>query len=356
MSNIHIVDTFPDLFEQVVQFHESIVPIVIMLITIGIIIHGYKGLQGDIQGMWGGVTKAIIIAILVPTLPDIVNNIQLIAHSLVEDTDANPSEASQTFANLIVGGSSEETDKGFMDILFDSNGGVGKALLYVALMIASLLALVIQYIYYIVQGFLTITGIALSPIFLSFFLISSLRATAVKYFTNLVTVLTWPIMWSIAALVTNALLKRAALAGIYETGATGVISTSSQSFFFAVTIAIWLILSTIAAPLVMSRVIAEGANAGGAIAKRVGSAIGLGASYGLIGGGTAQLSGGSATRVITSSAAAAAGGAVSGATGSSGVLLPTVIGITAARGNKKQNESQESTDYNSKAANIANQK
>jgi len=358
MNGTHIGDFFPELFNQAIGFHDTVKPIVLILITAGILIHGYLGMNGDIGKMWKGIVNSVIIVALIYTLPEIVNDIQLAAHALTEATGANPSNTSEKFGNLIVGNSANENeDVGFMDILFADKGGFGKAMLHVVLMVVSFFALVIQYIFVVAQQGLILFAIALSPIFLSFFMLDSLKGIAVKYFLGLVAVLMWPLGWSIADLMTTSLLERAANAGIYEDGVDGFVSTSSQSLFFVAVISLWLLITTIASPLVMNIVVTNGANAGGALFSRVGSALGLGASYGLIAKGTAELSGASNTRAATTSAIATGGGLVAGAGGTSGLLLPTIIGMSAAKNSiGGKDPSGEPTDYNAEAAEISKKK
>jgi len=341
MTDTNIETSFPALFQQALEFHDTIKPIAILLVTFGLIIRGFQGMKGDINRVWEGVVTTVIIAILIPTLPEIINQMQLAAYSLVEVTGANPSATGEKFGNLIVGETSDE-DVGFIDIILHERGGIGRALIYSLLHVVSFFALVIQYIFFIAQQFLITYGIALSPVFLAMFMSESLKGIAVKYFLGLVAVIMWPLGWGLADIVTSEWLERAA---------------GSSTIFSVVAISVWLLLTTIASPLVMNIVVTNGANAGGAIFQRVGSALGLGASYGIIGAGTAQISGASPSRVAATGAATALGGAVSGATGQPGVLLSTAIGIGAAKstiGNKES--SGEPVDYNSNAAEISKKK
>lgn len=354
MNGSHIGDFFPELLEQALSFSAVMTPIAFLLVVVGIIASGVRGLGGDISGMWSGITRALVICILIAILPEIVNGMQLAAYALVQETGADPSESSEKFANLIVGQSeSESGETGFMDILFHDRGGLGKAILYAVLMLVSFIALVIQYIFFVIQQVLVIYGIALGGIFLAMFMVDSLKGIAVKYFLGLVAILTYPLGWGLGDIVTTALLRRAADAGIYEEGVTGFISTSSQSFFFAVVVSVWLLISTIGFPLLINTIVTSGANAGSLILQRVSTALGLGVSYGAIGGGTAQMAGGSTANVAASTVAGAMGGAVSGAVGSSGMLLPTLIGLSAAKSSIGGKEPNQHKDYNAQADKIS---
>lgn len=360
MNGTHIGDFFPELFNQALRFGSSVTPLAFLLVLIGIIAAGTRGLQGDIQAMWSGLGKALVICILIAILPDIVNGIQLAAHALVQETGADPSKSSEKFGSLIVGKSeSDSGEVGFMDILFHDRGGLGKAILFAMLMMVSFVALVIQYIFFVIQQVLVIYGIALGGVFLAMFMVDSLKSIASKYFLGLVSILIWPVGWSLGDLVTTALLERAAGTGIHSEGVSGFVSTTFQSLFLAVVVSVWLLISTIGFPLLIDQIITAGANAGSLILQRMGTALGFGASYAMIGGTTAGMTGGSKTAVAASTVAGAIGGTVSGAvSGSGGSLLPTIIGLSAAKGSigDSKSSSSEQSDYNAEAVKISKNK
>lgn len=336
MNDTNIETSFPALFQQAIEFHDTIKPIALLLVTFGLIIRGLQGMNGDIGKMWGGLITTVIIAILIPTLPGIINQIQLAAYTLIDATGANPSDTGEKFGNLIVGETADE-DVGIIDIIFHERGGIGRAVIYAILSVASFLALVIQYIFFIAQQFLVTYGIALSPVFLAMFMNDSLKGIAVKYFLGLTAVLMWPMGWGLADIVTGELLERAA---------------GSNTIFSIVAISVWLLLTTIAAPLVMNIVVTNGANAGGAIFQRVGAALGLGASYGIISRGTAQMAETSPGKVTAATVAGTVGGAFSGATGNPNLLIPAIIGMSAAQTRMGDNDDGP-VDYNAKAAEIS---
>ena len=63
--------------------------------------------------------------------PEITHGIQLATYALTDEMGAAPSENGRKFGTLIMSKTTEgDTEVGFFDILTDSNGGVGKALLH----------------------------------------------------------------------------------------------------------------------------------------------------------------------------------------------------------------------------------
>lgn len=352
MSGTHIGEFFPGLYDQAIELNGTLLPIALILATFGIIAYGIKGMNGDVNGMTRGLASTLVVAILIPLMPDLVNEVQLLAHSLVEEMGANPSGNSQQFGKLIVGKTSDgEAEVGFFDILTDSKGGFGKAMLYLILLLTSFFALVIQYLFFIAQQVLVIYGIAAAPIFLAALLVSALREIATKYFLSLVAVALWPLGWAFADLVTSELLQQAADAEIKSQYLPGFVLRTTQSLFFAFTVSIWLIVSTIAAPYVVSKVVTSGANAGGTLFGRLATALGLGASYGVMAGATARMTGASGLKATIAGGAAGLGGIISGGTGGGGFLIPATIGMAAAKSNMGK-DSKGPTDYNKKASKI----
>lgn len=352
MNGTHLGEFFPGLYDQAINLNGTLMPIALILATFGIIGYGMKGMNGDISGMLRGLASTLIVAILIPLFPEILNDVQSMAYALVEEMGANPSGNSQKFGNLIVGKTSDgEAEVGFFDILTDSGGGFGKAMLYLILLLSSFFALVIQYLLFIAQQILMVYGVAVAPIFLVAFLVSPLREIASKYFLSLAAIALWPLCWAFSDLVTSELLQQAADAEIKSQYLPGFVLRTTQSLFFAFTVSIWLIVSTIAAPFVVSKVVTNGANAGGALFGRLGSALGLGASYGVMAGATANMTGASGLRTAFASGAAGLGGVMSGGAGGGGFLIPATIGMAAARSNMSK-EAKGPTDYNKKAAKI----
>jgi hypothetical protein len=343
---------FSVLYDRAIDLNGTLMPVALILTTFGIIAYGMKGMNGDINGMLRGMASTLIVAILIPLFPEILNDIQLLTYALVEDMGANPSVSSQKFGNLIMAKTSDgESEVGFFDILTDSGGGFGKAMLYLVLLLTSFFALVIQYLLFVSQQILMIYGIAAAPIFLTAFLVSSLREIATKYFLSLCAIALWPLGWSFADLVTSELLMQAAEAEIKSQYLPGFVLRSAQSLFFAFTVSIWLLVSTIAAPYVVSKVVTTGANAGGALFGRFGSALGLGVSYGVMAGATANMTGASGLRTAFASGAAGLGGVMSGGAGGGGFLIPAAIGMAAAKSNLGKDD-KAPTDYNKKASKI----
>jgi hypothetical protein len=126
-----------------------------------------------------------------------------------------------------------------------------------------------------------------------------------RYFLNLVGVMLWPLGWGVAGLITQGLIDfmtdQSFLQGSSVTGFAGY---TLQNFMGAALLGVWLIFSTIAAPVIIGRSISAGSLAGSSL---MGGAATAGRSAAVTAAtvGTSVASGGGV--------AAAVGGAVAGA-------------------------------------------
>lgn len=355
MSGTNISETFPTIFDQSLILNEALTPIVLIAAIAALIGRGIQGMNGDIRAMTMGIATTLIVAVLIPTFPGIVNNLQLAIHEIAQSTGADPSDTASEFAKLVVGETDEE-DVGLIDVIFDRNGGLGKALTYLVVLLFSYLALAIQYVIALIQQFLLIFGIALSPIFFGMILISATRSIGTTYFLNIFAIALWPIGFSLGDLVVSALVEQAAAINAQSKALPLEEIETSQTFFYAAVICLMLLITSIGGPIVITKAVTTGANAGAALLQRTSSALGLGATYGMLGANAAQLGGASPLGSVAAGAVSAASGVVTGASDSSGALLPAVIGLSAIKGTmgKDDNEPGKPTDYNAKAAEISN--
>jgi len=348
---MNISQTFPKIFDQAISLNEALTPIFLVFTITALIGKGVQCMYGDMRGMISGITLTVIVSILIPTFPEIINTTQLALHEIAQSAGANPTTTANDFAKLIVGESGDK-DVGFLDIVFDKNGGLSKALIYALISFVSGGALVIQYAYSIGQQFLMIFAIALSPIFFGFLLLKDTRGIAVNYFLNTFSITMWPIGFAVSYLGTSALLELGANNDVTPGALPGFAHTSTNLFVAAV-ICLWMVVSTIYTPKLITKVITTGANAGGALLQRMSSATTLGTTYGIMARGTSVLAGASTARTNTATAVSAAGGVLAGATETSPMLLPAIIGVTAAGSSfGSKNEDGTPTDYNAKAAEI----
>jgi hypothetical protein len=115
---------------------------------------------------------------------------------------------------------------------------------------------------YIVQKFILFTSYALSPILIGFMAIRPLRSVGSRYLMHIVGVLLWPLGWAVAALITQGILDfMTDPSSRFIDPAASIYSL--QATVGVVVAAFWIVFSTIAAPIVIQKVLAAGELAGG---------------------------------------------------------------------------------------------
>ena len=122
----------------------------------------------------------------------------------------------------------------------------------------NLIALGIMWLMGGVQQILYMIEIAVSPIFIGFLMIPRLIGTATKFFTLLAAICLWPIGWAVCNLLTLALIDIA----INPTNNLGqtAFSLGTLVIGYWVVLAVWVIGSSLVAPLFVSMALMSGSS------------------------------------------------------------------------------------------------
>ena len=178
---------------------------------------------------------------------------------------------------------------------------------------------------------------------------------------NMLGVIIWPLGWAVASLVTRQLMLNAKSLGMYEYAggdATGTIVWGHQMYYFTIVCGLWIIFSTLVAPLAISVALTKGANIGsemfGRSAGMAGAASGAGAQAAVTaataGAGGATIAGaGGAAAVMAGVGNATSGGSFSQAAGGFGGALGNAS-MAARWANGGSNPAQDFSSANSATA------
>jgi hypothetical protein len=121
----------------------------------------------------------------------------------------------------------------------------------------SLIALGIMWLMQAVQEILFQVEIAVAPIFIGMFMIPRLIGTATKFFASLVSITAWGIGWAICDLLTTALINLA----VNPTNNVAVTAASPLTAIgIWITLAIWVLGSSLIAPLIVSAMLMQGSS------------------------------------------------------------------------------------------------
>lgn len=237
----------------------------------------------------------------------------------------DPSMVDEKFVRFISGTNPASPNSSVWDVIWDT-GSVGTAIAYALLWLFGWLAWGVQFIVKLVGDILLSAGWALSPIFLAFFMVRPLHGVALKYVMGLVALVCWPFGWVMAAVVTNAMLERAAIASLIP-----IITPGGAAVAPALTVLLigtWMIISSALAPYVTYRVLTAGVNPAAAFAQGL-AGVGQAAFAGGVGAAVAAATGGlgaGAVVAATAGGALAAGSESAARGGGSPRMTGTVLG------------------------------
>ncbi len=328
---------FPQLQSTTATFYDRMVILAVPLLVAGLIFKLWQ--SSDPANAIRSIVAVGVTGIALAFFPDWSNQFQVLIYDVMEDLNANPAETHTRFASLVGGASAGVGEKNsIIDTLFAPNGGLGDAILHAIVYLTAKCAQLIMWVAFIAQQILMLSGVAIAPLFIASLLVPALGHTALKYFTSLAAVTLWPLGWGFASSFTDALLEVAA-----EDGADLIDFGADVGLAFV--ISLWLLISTIAAPFVIWKVVVNGANIGGQFMRSAGQALGLTVVYGAGASVTAANAGASKKATTAATVVGGASGLVTGSAQSSGLMVPAMIGVGAAIASKNS----EAVDHNANA-------
>ena len=217
----------------------------------------------------------------------------------------DPTTVDDQFIQFIAGKTGAAPNASVWDIIWGTKS-IGTAICYAFLWLFGWLSWGVQYVVKLIGDILLTAGWSISPIFLSFFMLRPMAGVAQKYILGLVALVFWPFGWVLASVVTKAMLDAAATANLIPIFVIG--APVAAPALTVLLIGAWMLISSVLAPWVTTKVFLMGINPATALAQGVGG-VAQAALTGGVGAAVAAATGGvGAAGVI----AAAAGGAMAG--------------------------------------------
>ena len=124
------------------------------------------------------------------------------------------------------------------------------------------LASAIMWWAYVMQTAILYVGYSLSPVFVGFFMVPSLTEVGRRYFLKLVGVMFWPLGWGVAGLVTEGMIDFMTDRSFLSVPGAGSELYSLQNMMGLAFLGIWIIFSTIAAPVILQKSFEIGSSVG----------------------------------------------------------------------------------------------
>lgn len=252
---------FPTFLQKCAELNELLRIVAFMLFIVGtimLVVHGFSG-----KTLMLHMVRLFVLTALLVMLPQWGNQVQqLVQTSILDGLGVDPSNVQDQYNNLLVVKRDAGSDHSWWDILGDLNGFTVEILISGVLWLVGEFASLLMFWAYIIQKFILFTSYALSPLLIGFMAIRAFRSVGSRYLMNIIGVLLWPLGWAVAALITQGILDFMTDPSFKFIDPTATIY-SLQATVGVVVVAFWIVFSTIAAPLVIQKVLASGALAGG---------------------------------------------------------------------------------------------
>ena len=252
---------FPTFLQKCVELHELLRIVAFMLFIVGtimLVVHGFTG-----KTLMLHMVRLFVLTALLVMLPQWGNQVQqLVQTSILDGLGIDPSNVQDQYNNLLVVKRDTGSDHSWWDILGDLSGFTVEVLISGVLWLVGEFASLLVFWAYIIQKFILFSSYALSPLLIGFMAIRPLRSVGSRYLMNIVGVLLWPLGWAVAALITQGILDFMTDPAFKYIDPTATIY-SLQATVGVVVVAFWIVFSTIAAPLVIQKVLASGTLATG---------------------------------------------------------------------------------------------
>jgi hypothetical protein len=180
-------------------------------------------------------------------------------------------------AGAVVAGQS-----GLASMLPNPGGSIGDQVLWAITLGLSWIASAIMWLMWIAQQLLYLVEMAVAPVFVACLMVPALTHLARRFFMVLVGICLWPLGWAVCNLVSKALIDIA----VNPTNNTALGIANTASFIsgplagvaYLLVVAVWVIGSTLAAPLFIGHMLSTGG--GTATAVVFGATLGSAANRG----------------------------------------------------------------------------
>ena len=360
---------FPTFKSKVEELFQGLLVFAFLIMVIGLLLAAYRGTFGSLAEVVRTLIAIAVISVglgFVDQWAFFLGN--AVQDGVVAELGTDPRDTHKRFGEILADPHDESSDRSWYDFIFDAEAAVATAIGHAVIWMASKVAWWIVWWAYIIQKAMLYFGVSLLPLFLPMFLVNATRGIAIRYVLGLIGILLWPLGWAVANLMTDGLLSSAADKSLFEFGGVaGKASFGPQMIFFMVVASLWLVFSTIAAPVILARAVTTGSQVGAALLGGFMGATGAGLS-GAVGG--LMAAGGSGAKgmagMVGGGAAGFAGGSMGGGASmaiGAGLAAMSAAGGSVGSGGKNDggsgggssSSSSGGGDVNARAAAIAKQ-
>ncbi len=324
---------FPNFLTQCAELNRVLTPVAVVLFVVGIVAStatGNRSASAYMRTVARTFAYVGALALLLTWGSEVATAID----DTVKNTlQANPAAVFDDYNKALAIQKGAGEGKSWWDML--DRQAIFEAAVSAVLYLFGLLAGVVVFYAYLAQKFILYIAYGFAPLFIGFLAVRTLHSIGVSYLLGFVGVLCWPLGWGAASILTKGLMDFMTDQSFFALGAAaGTAGYGLQNLIGLAVLGIWLIFSTIAAPVIIQKAISTGTQIGQALA---GGAVTAGTAGAVAGAGAAAAIGGrggalAAVAGIAGGAAAATVGAAESATsGGSYSPMGNLLGSLASQ-------------------------
>ncbi len=249
---------FPNFLNQCLSLKSLLTSVAFVLITGGLIASTIAS-QHNGAAQLQSIGRIIVFIILLVFLPTWGNEIVSIVSDLVTNVlKVDPAKIHDEYQAALQLKKSADGNQSWWEKLIHFPN-IMEGIISAIFIVLGWLASVIEWWAYILQTAILFIGYALSPLFIGMMAFPSLQNTGRTYLFNLLGVMIWPLGWGVAGLITQGMIDFMTDQSFLSSGsASGTLGYSLQNLMGLAFLGIWIIFSTIAAPIIIQKAITGG--------------------------------------------------------------------------------------------------
>ncbi len=275
--------TFPGFISACEAFHAMLVPMALLVTVLSFtFLFWHRAVTG--MEIINHLVKLTLIVLLINYSGPLINDTQLILdQTILAKIPARPENVAERYKQLLKEAQKapEREDKGFFGRIFDAS--LFESFVAALLTVIAWAGMAVVWFVFLVQKVALLLCWSLSALLFSLFAIPEVSGIALRHLLRIIGILLWPVGLALASTISEGLIDGMVRDSfLKDAGLLGAVGYGLNNLLALAVLAIWLVASSIAFPLFISRLFGHGVGAA-SILHRVGYQTGNLGLWGAVG-------------------------------------------------------------------------
>jgi len=260
---------FPGFVTSCAKLHGHLVPAALALLVLSFAFFYWSG-QSHPVALVKHIAKLFIVVLLITRADSLINEGQAIMDQFVRDNvEARPENVAQRYREKLASAQNTSGTQSWWEMLLSAN--FFEAIIYAVLLLISWLAMALLFYISIFQKVILLLCWVLSPLIFACFSLPPLAGLAWRHLLRIVGILFWPLGLALAATITEGLLDlQTDRAFFTDSSLSGSVRYVVINLLAVASVGLWILFSSVLAPVVMQRLIAGGTASTNLISRAAG--------------------------------------------------------------------------------------